>query len=348
MEAKGGYYIMAREIAYMDQMTCHVPNEYVEKAIALSMDQGEYQQYAPPKGLPKLHELVLKDFDLEDTDAEVCVTDGSLPAIYQSIKYACHPDIFSEFLDSEPAWGWPRKYSGEANLLSLVDSRKIIPDDIKKHSFLNICSPQNPIGFAYTVDELIALGKRAAVLGAWVLQDCTYKDYVDDYYPLYKLNPDRTLTTFSFSKSPGMAGLRVGGVICSKRNMEQIFTLRPNQLGSGFPGQRAACDALMFKDKWLPKLRDINEANKKFIYSSLPWCSFPTDDKGNSVWIELPEEIDSSYLTEQLFKEKIQIRDGIYYKQYGYKGNFVKVGTAVPPQWISTLCASMTRIKNRK
>ena len=318
----------------MDQMTCHIRNQYVEYAIARSMERGEYQEYAPPKGISNLHELVLRDFDLDDTDAEVCVTDGSLPAIYQAIRYICNPDTYRKFVDSEPAWGWPRRFSGRE---PITLPGKITPDDIDDRSFVNICSPQNPIGFDYTAEELEALAIKARDVDAWVLQDCTYKDYSKHFFPIYKIHPNKTITTWSMSKSPGMAGMRVGGVICSPKRMKEIFTLRPNQLGSNLPGQRAAASALSFKERWLPDLlQQVNE-NREYIYSNLKIGSCPQPDKSNSVWIEFPKEHNSTTVTERLKEKKLMVRDGIYYKAWGYDGNFIKVGIAVPHEWIEEL-----------
>lgn len=319
----------------MNQMTCHIRNPYVEHAIVKSIELGEYQEYAPPKGLPNLHEMVLKDFGLQDTDAEVCVTDGSLPAIYQAICYTCPPDTNSIFVDSEPAWSWPRRYS-KRELLKTTPV-KIAPDDIEDKSFVYICSPHNPIGFEYTVEELEALAMKARDVDAWILQDCTYKDFSNQFFPIYKIHPNKTITTWSMSKSPGMAGMRVGGVICNPKMMKEIFTLRPNQLGSNLPGQRAAVAALEAKDQWLPNLLEKISENREYIYSNLNIGFCPKPDRANGVWIEFPKEYNSTTVTEQLDEKKLLVRDGIYYKDWGYKGNFIKVGIAVPHEWIEEL-----------
>ena len=326
----------------MDQMTCHIPNKHVEYAISIAMQRGEYQQYAPPTGVDNLKMLVLKDFDLVGTNAEVCVMDGSLPAIYQAIKYICHPETYRRFVDSEPSWGWPRKYAAKDHKLV---TRKITPDDIvDDRDFVNICSPQNPIGFDYTVEETIAIAEKAKKVNAWILQDCTYKDYSSHFYPIYKTHPARTITTWSMSTSPGMAGMRVGGVICHPKLMEDIYTLRPNQLGSNMPGQRAAASALSFKKEWLPDLLNIVDTNRQYIYSNLKIGECPQPDKSNSVWIEFPKEHDSTVVTAALKNKDLWVRDGIYYKGWGYEGNFIKVGIAVPHEWIQELVGAINNL----
>ena len=326
-------------------MTCHVPNKFVEEALKRSIKNKEYQEYAPPMGIPLLHELILKDFELEDTDAVVCVTDGSLPAIFQAISQL---NTFNTFIDSEPACPWPRLYNN-VNLELILG--KIKPSDIVENSLVNICNPQNPLGHLYTKEELEAIGEKTNEVGAYILYDCTYKDFIDEYIPLYKLNPERTITTWSMSKSPGLAGMRVGGVICSPDMMDKLYTLRPNQLGSSFPGQKAAISSLYLKDQWRPDLRKIVDLNRDCLYNNLPDCTFPMEDASSSVWVELPKEVDSSDLTAKLRKQEIFVRDGIYYqgfrwraiyyKEYGYEGNFIKVGTAVPMQWIFDLCKAI-------
>jgi len=214
------------------------------------------------------------------------------------------------------------------------------------------------LGHLYTKEELEAIGKKTSEVGAYILYDCTYKDFIDEYIPLYNLNPERTITMWSMSKSPGLAGMRVGGVICSPEMMDELYTLRPNQLGSSFPGQKAAISALYLKDQWLPDLRKIVDLNRDFLYNNLLDCTFPMEDSGSSVWVELPKEVNSSVLTTKLRKQEIFVRDGTYYegfrwraiycKEYGYEDNFIEVGTAVPMQWISNLCKAINLYINDK
>ena len=68
---------------------------------------------------------------------------------------------------------------------------------------------------------------------------------------------------------------------------------------------------------------------------------FPMEDASSSVWIELPKELNSTSLVSDLKKQGIFVRDGIYYQEYGYEGNFIKVGTAVPLEWIADLCRAI-------
>lgn len=77
-----------------------------------------------------------------------------------------------------------------------------------------MCSPNNPDGYVYQRQELAQIASFAAAHGLWILADEVYEDYVYQgaHVSIASL-PEaagRTVTVFSFSKSYGMAGLRLG------------------------------------------------------------------------------------------------------------------------------------------
>ena len=317
----------------MDQNTCHLPApSFMKRTIRAGIRDNLFQNYPPPMGYDWLHEQILDDIGLSDTDAKVCITDGAGPAIYQILTFLKNSN--GRFIDSDPAWKWPREYVKE--MPQFLVPGKIKPKHIQGADVINIVNPQNPIGHTYTVDELIEIKDAAKENGAWILYDCTYKDFLNEYYAIYQDYPEKTFITLSYSKSPGLAGLRTGAVVCSPDNMKAVFGLRGNQLGSSSIGQLAAGASLHTKSEWLPKLKKTTIANRDYIIDNLKDMpvEFPYEfNFGNSLWIDLPQH-NSTDLWKSLSEKGILVRDGIYYKSLDNpERQFFKVTTSVPKKW---------------
>ena len=88
-----------------------------------------------------------------------------------------------------------------------------------KTRLLCICNPLNPSGKVFTKEELLQLGEIAVEYDLKIMSDEIWSDIVYDdavYTSIASLSPQihqRTFTVFGFSKSYGLAGLRVGYVL---------------------------------------------------------------------------------------------------------------------------------------
>ncbi len=81
-----------------------------------------------------------------------------------------------------------------------------------------MCTPNNPDGKVYAKTELAVIAKVAKRHNLWVIADEVYENFAyDDHHHVSIATLDgmaeRTLTVFSFSKSYGLAGLRVGYLV---------------------------------------------------------------------------------------------------------------------------------------
>ncbi|HLU65783.1 MAG TPA: pyridoxal phosphate-dependent aminotransferase [Kofleriaceae bacterium] len=83
---------------------------------------------------------------------------------------------------------------------------------------LYVCTPNNPDGKVLSAAELEQIARVAQRHDLWVLADEVYEDYLYDgrvHVSIASLPgmAERTVTVYSFSKSYGQAGLRVGYVV---------------------------------------------------------------------------------------------------------------------------------------
>jgi aspartate/methionine/tyrosine aminotransferase len=84
-----------------------------------------------------------------------------------------------------------------------------------KTRMICLCNPLNPTGKVFTADELLVFGEIAIRHNLIILSDEIWSDIVFtpcNYTSIASLNEeirDRTITITGFSKSYGLAGLRI-------------------------------------------------------------------------------------------------------------------------------------------
>ena len=87
-----------------------------------------------------------------------------------------------------------------------------------------LCSPNNPTGAIINTDQLSDIAKAAK--GSFVVIDVAFADMVDDslvnQYAALIATHENIIILNSFSKSWGMAGLRLGSILASKRVADLI------------------------------------------------------------------------------------------------------------------------------
>lgn len=125
---------------------------------------------------------------------------------------------------------------------------------------LYVSTPSNPAGRVVPAEWLEALAGFARREGLWLLSDEVYEDlvYRGEHVSLGRFAPERTVTAFSFSKSYGMAGYRVGYVIGPPAVMAEVHKLHVHSTYSApTPSQLAALRALRDGDAWLAETRRL-------------------------------------------------------------------------------------------
>ena len=130
-----------------------------------------------------------------------------------------------------------------------------------KTKMICLCNPLNPTGKVFTRQELQSLGEIAVKHGLMILSDEIWSDIVfkpHTFTSIASLDEEirkRTITITGFSKSYGLAGLRVGAIFCPD---DECFSAIFNQSmhastvhGCNVAGQIAATAALDECQEWL-------------------------------------------------------------------------------------------------
>ncbi|MED5550946.1 MAG: pyridoxal phosphate-dependent aminotransferase [Pseudomonadota bacterium] len=203
--------------------------DHIKEAAIDAIRRGE-TKYTAVDGIPELKDAIIKKFrrdnGLEYTAAQVHVSTGGKPVIYNALLASVNPG--DEVIIPAPYWV---SYPEMVNLVggtpvpirAGIESRfKITPEQLEaaitsKTRWLILNSPSNPTGVGYTADELKALAdvllKHSHV---WIMTDDMYEHIVYQGYEfatIAQVEPklyDRTLTMNGVSKAYSMTGWRIG------------------------------------------------------------------------------------------------------------------------------------------
>jgi aspartate/methionine/tyrosine aminotransferase len=306
----------------------------------------EFHLYAPPAGLEALRAGILGDIGLPQQAA--LVSDGAVAALYHVCHTLLRPG--DEFITTDPTWNWPMAFARAAGanvkqipIYGAEFNYRLAPERLAaaitpNTRMIYIVDPNNPLGVACTkseIEHITAIARRA---GAWLVHDCTYRHFARDHHLVALHYPERTITTYSFSKWLGLAGLRVGAIIADADVVERLATAPPNNLGSSLLSQRAALAGLTIKNEWFPGVLAQTRENQALIHdavSRFPGLSMPVyPSNGNFIVIECGDSgVRPEALVQAYGERGIMIRQGAYHTP-NFGDRFVKVSTSVPKSWV--------------
>ncbi|MBI4744490.1 MAG: histidinol-phosphate transaminase [Actinobacteria bacterium] len=179
-----------------------------------------------------------------------------------------------------------------------------------KTKIIFLCNPNNPTGTIFYKSEVENFLDKAP-RNILVIFDEAYFEYVNDNrYPNgidYLKNFKNVIVLRTFSKIYGLAGLRIGYGIASKKIIEAIEKVR-EPFNVNMLAQLAATVSLEYKDE-VERRKKFNEEGKTYLYQqfeSLGLEYVPTE--ANFILVDLKR--DSRKTFEDLLKLGIIVRPG--------------------------------------
>lgn len=344
--------LLAREdVIWMGQNTTHLqPAPEVLAALEESTRRHEFQVYAPSAGFTELRQLIVDDLGLPGFDS--WVLDGAVAGL-NHLCMTLAPRI-SRLITSDPGWPWPGRFVTVAGVpvttLPVYEQPRAllsaaqIAEVIEPRSLIYLIDPLNPLGSSYSPDEIAAIVDVARDSESYLVHDATYRHFADAHTLAARLYPERTFTTYSFSKWLGLAGLRVGAIVATPELLGDVMAVPANPLGAGIQGQRAAIAGLRVRERWLETLRTTNRRNLDTIEQVVSESGFGQvvvpRAQGNFLAIDISgSKWKSEALCNQILDQTgIFIRPGTYQSPL-FGQRFVKVSTSVPPEWVDQFCS---------
>ncbi len=343
-----------REVAWMSQNTNTLPvHPATLAAIRQSVEELEFNLYPRKAGVPGLVEAIREDLGLEGFD--VLLTNGGIEGEYIATRSLLGPG--NEVLSTDPSFLpiHDQVAMSEAKAIEVDIYRKpyVLTPEWANASItpatkmLLLIDPNNPLGSGYTRDQVRGLSDIAREHDLWLVNDVTYRDFNKAHVLASAFYPEQTLISYSFSKGPGLAGMRIGALVAPPGGprrgtsspdgsvMKELRRFDTNVLGVNVLAQRAALAALQTKKEWLPEVRRTCERNQATIrraVEKVAGASLPVyPSNANMFVIDLletgvnPEEVEERLLFDHL----VHIRAGSYLsRRHGSK--FLRVSFTVP------------------
>ena len=192
---------------------------------------------------------------------------------------------------------------------------QIVQDDLKKAisdktAVLVITNPHAPTGVKSSKTELEEIMELACEHEFYVLCDEIYAEFDRSNNPtLFSIEPQRGITTTSFSKAYGLGGLKAGLALASEKLVEQFYQNVLNTVGCGSNLVEAALTDLLtkgkdamekHKEKWL----EIRRKTEKWL-KTVNGISFVPNRCGVTFWLEIEKVRDTYRWTNEYTIPKI-------------------------------------------
>ncbi|MBB6001422.1 pyridoxal phosphate-dependent aminotransferase [Arcicella rosea] len=247
--------------------------------------KDRYLCYGPPDGLPDFKESVANFFinkrNIPAKPAYIFPVDSAAFGIYVVCQAFLAPNdeaiIFDpvDFLfrySVESVGGKAVSFAIPAGT-DKVDFEALEKLITPKTRLMCLCNPLNPTGKVFTKAELLQLGNIACKHNLTILSDEIWSDIIyapHTYTSIASLDEairERTVTVTGYSKSYGLAGLRIGSVMASNQEtFDKLIKVSLHQStvhGANVIGQIAATTALNECDYWLKAfVAHLNEMQK--------------------------------------------------------------------------------------
>ncbi|WP_320046230.1 MalY/PatB family protein [uncultured Ilyobacter sp.] len=297
-----------------------------------------------------------KRYNWEIEKEWLCFSPGVVTGISLTIRALTHPGdkvviqtpVYSPFFGAVTRSGCELVTSS----LKLVNGKyKMDFEDLeeklkdKRTKIMVLCNPHNPVGRAWTRDELIRLGEICLKNNVTVISDEIHSDLVykgHKYTPFASISKEfeqNSIICTAPSKTFNLAGLQSSNIIIPNENfrreykiaLENIEVSRLNVFGM------VACEtAYTHGEPWLEELLDYLEANKelvkKRIENKIPKLKLIEPEATYLLWIDcsglgLSDEKLKKFMIE---KAGILLNDGISFGEEG-KG-FQRMNIACPKE----------------
>lgn len=282
---------------------------------AVSRAAAESNRYPDPEA----RALRLAIADHHETDpARIAVSNGSCEILLAASLALCEPG-------DEILYAWP-SFSMYPHLPALSGAREIrvplaegyvhdldamLEEVTAATQLLIVCNPNNPTG-THLPAERIGAFVESVPSRTTIILDEAYVEYQTNDDPdttvdLLAKHPNVVLLR-TFSKTHGLAGMRVGYALCSPQFRTAVDAVR-QPFSVNALAQAAAAEAIRHQDDVADRV-EKNLIERVFVEDALQELGFATaESETNFAWIELGD-LDEGEVVAALSRAGVAVRPG--------------------------------------
>ncbi|MEE6126489.1 pyridoxal phosphate-dependent aminotransferase [Chryseobacterium arthrosphaerae] len=217
----------------------------IEQGIIEYIKDG-YLSYGPFSGLPEFKKSVAEHFNRQKNGSfspeNVLAVNSAAQGMFLIASYVLQPGDEAIILDpvdflfkkSVETVGGKVMLCPVDNSTGEIDFEKMLSLISPKTRLISICNPHNPLGKVYSKETLKRISEIASAHHLWVMSDEIWSDIVYDHKNFHTYSSvseearNKSFTVYGFSKSFGIAGLRIGAVLCNDQEVLDDFTEKSN------------------------------------------------------------------------------------------------------------------------
>lgn len=257
----------------------------IKEAMSRALTENR-TRYAPSSGIPELREAIaekLRTRNHINAQAEnVIVMNGGMQGLFGAFQSVVNPG--EEVLVFSPFWT-PIKdlianCEGKHVLVPTDEARRAgFAQTLARYATVNTRAiyyntPQNPTGVVFTREEAEAVARFACERDLVVIADEAYEDlvYEGGHFSIASLEgmSERTITSFTLSKSFSMTGWRIGYVVATEPWLTGLRkTLLYSTNGVSTPTQWAALAAFSLMPEFFEETRAAYRMRRDLLISGL-------------------------------------------------------------------------------
>ncbi len=298
----------------------------IEQGISEYIKDG-YLSYGPFSGLPEFKKSVADHFNTEKhgsfTPENVLAVNSAAQGMYLVASYVLKPEDEAIILDpvdflfkkSVEAAGGKVKLCPVNTTTGVIDFEKLSTLITPKTKLISICNPHNPLGKVYSKETLKKISEIASAHDLWVMSDEIWSDIIYDnkeFYTYSSVSEEakrKSFTVYGFSKSFGIAGLRIGAVLCNDQEILEDFTEKSN-FNSTIEGvstlsQIAGSVALERAKPWYKEFLAHLQHNRDFACNIINQSEIFTANLPEATFVVFPK-IKNGMTSEEFAKHALQ------------------------------------------